>query len=161
MPHFKQQLISDLTTKRILASLIDIAPILIVIFLIFYYFLDFDNDIVNIMNNPDKLEYRAHFRKQQINVHVITFFIWILSGMLMDCSKTQGTFGKVVMGLKVTTSEGHKLDCTTAATRNLAKLASTAPLCLGFIWTLFNRNHMCWHDSLTKTQLTQEKDIIA
>lgn len=154
-----QQHLSNLTTKRIFAVLIDVIPILIVTFFMFYYFLDLDNDLINLLRNPEQQEFQSNFNIQLICIHIMSFFMWITYGMLMDCSKAQGTFGKVVMEIKVTTPDGNRIDCKRAVTRNLAKFASALPLFLGFIWTLLNKEKRSWHDNLTDTKLIKQDDI--
>ena len=69
----------------------------------------------------------------------------------MEASPVRGTFGKWLFGIQVADSEGRKLTIARSIGRNLAKLLSYLPLCLGFLWVVFTKRKQGWHDLIART----------
>lgn len=61
------------------------------------------------------------------------------------------TPGKSLFSLKVTDEEGGDLPVGIAVLRWIAYTVSALPLGLGFIWAIFDRQGLTWHDRLTRT----------
>ena len=69
----------------------------------------------------------------------------------MEVSSFQGTFGKRMVGIKVTDENGNRLTLGQSITRNLTKIISYLAIALGFIWVLFDKKRRGWHDMIAKT----------
>ena len=63
------------------------------------------------------------------------------------------TLGMQSWGLQIETADGRSPDLTQASIRFFAALLSLAPAGLGFIWQLWDRDRLAWHDRLSKTRL--------
>lgn len=63
------------------------------------------------------------------------------------------TLGMQSWGLQLETPDGGRASLTAATVRFFAAFISWAPLGLGFIWQLWDKQHLTWHDRLSKTRL--------
>jgi uncharacterized RDD family membrane protein YckC len=82
---------------------------------------------------------------------VATFLVILGYFAFMESSEKQATFGKQVMGLIVTTEEGERLDLVSAMLRYFAKIISTLPFFIGFLFPLFTIKRQALHDLIVKT----------
>jgi uncharacterized RDD family membrane protein YckC len=66
------------------------------------------------------------------------------------------TPGKMMLGLRVVSAEtGAMIDPATAILRYVGYLVSGIPLCLGFLWVIWDGNKQGWHDKIAKTQVVR------
>ncbi len=65
-------------------------------------------------------------------------------------SERQATLGKQVMGIKVVTASGGKIDYAKAAVRNLSRILSGI-LLIGYIMALFTEKEQALHDLIAGT----------
>jgi len=137
--------------KRFGAYLIDIISITLMVFIIFYLFLDFDKTLTNYLNRGSEIEPRIQFLKERNWIRETSFIIWILYCIIMESSKYQGTFGKHIMGIKVIDENGTRLSFSRSIARNISKIVSYFIMALGFLWILFDKKKQGWHDKLSKT----------
>ena len=72
-------------------------------------------------------------------------------GALLESSEKQATFGKQMMGIKVTDVEGRRIDVTKAFIRQVGKFVSGAILCIGYIIAFFTAKKQALHDLLAGT----------
>ncbi len=63
------------------------------------------------------------------------------------------TLGMQSWGLQLQTMEGFKPTLATASVRFLAAILSWAPAGLGFLWQLWDRDRLTWHDRISGTRL--------
>lgn len=77
---------------------------------------------------------------------VINFFVALLYGPVLESSARQATFGKQMLGLQVTDVEGNRTSFLRALGRNLAKIISYIPLCIGFLMVAFTAKKQGLHD---------------
>ncbi len=63
------------------------------------------------------------------------------------------TLGMLAWGLRVETPDGRLPTLGQASVRFFAAILSWLPLGLGFIWQLWDHEHLAWHDRLSKTRL--------
>lgn len=63
------------------------------------------------------------------------------------------TLGLKCWRVKVVTQTGHSLDWRTAMKRFLASILSWLPLGLGYLWIIFDKEGLSWHDRLSGTQI--------
>jgi len=67
---------------------------------------------------------------------------------LLECSARQATFGKQLLGIQVTDMEGGRLSFVRSLLRNLAKIVSSIPLCIGFLLAGFTVRKQALHDMI-------------
>ncbi len=145
--------------KRFGAYLIDVLPIVIVVFLMYYFFMGFDENIHTYMNRkPDEMQKKIDFYAQRNQIRDLSFLIWIIYSTFLESSVLQGTLGKKVMGLKVIDIHGNKITLLKSIVRNLSKIISYLPVSLGFIWAAFSKEKKAWHDSIAKTYVVIEDE---
>jgi len=77
---------------------------------------------------------------------IYSFFVgfWVRSGR---------TLGMQSWRLQLETMDGGKVGIKTATIRLFAALLSFAPAGLGFIWSLWDRDKLTWHDRISKTRI--------
>ena len=63
------------------------------------------------------------------------------------------TLGMQSWGLQLETMDGGKPTLATASVRFLAALVSWAPAGLGFLWQLWDRDKLTWHDRISGTHI--------
>ena len=139
--------------KRFLAYVLDIIPIYLVVVGIAYFLLGFDQTLSDYMNGDRSLESRVHFLSERNKVRDTTLLIWILYGLFMDCSKFQGTHGKIIMGIIVVNKEGGKITLNQSVIRALMKIVGAVPIFLGYVWAGFRKDKAAWHDMAAKTRV--------
>lgn len=78
----------------------------------------------------------------------VILFLAVLYGALMESSKLQGTLGKIILGIKVTNTEGGKISFINAVGRSALKaLASTlATMGIGCLVAAFTKKKQALHD---------------
>ena len=82
--------------------------------------------------------------------------IQILYFSFMEASKNQATLGKMVVGIKVTDTNGQRLDFTKAFLRNLCKLISNFTLLIGYIMAGFTEKKQALHDMIASTLVVKK-----
>ena len=77
---------------------------------------------------------------------IYTFFVgfWTRSGR---------TLGMQSWGLQLETMDGGRPTLATASVRFMAAIISWAPLGLGFLWQLLDKNKLTWHDRISGTRV--------
>ncbi len=86
----------------------------------------------------------------------MSFFIWWLYYAVMESSNMQGTFGKMAMGLKVTTLSGKKLNFGQATARYFLKWLSNMTLGIGYLMPLFTEKRQTLHDLLSGSLVVEK-----
>jgi uncharacterized RDD family membrane protein YckC len=79
---------------------------------------------------------------------LVCLLVALLYWPLLECSARQATFGKQLLGILVTDMEGGRLSFVRALLRNLAKIASSIPLCIGFLLAGFTARKQALHDMI-------------
>ncbi len=137
--------------KRFVAYLIDMLPIVLILFLLFYNFFGFDETLKAYFSHKDNLDARIQFLIERNIIRNIALGIWIIYGAFMDCSSFQGTLGKYIMKIRVADYEGNPISLKQSTIRNFSKFISIVPLFIGVFWILFDKKHRAWHDKIAKT----------
>lgn len=77
---------------------------------------------------------------------IYAFFIgfWTRSGR---------TLGMQSWGLQLETMDGGRPTLATASVRFMAAIISWAPLGLGFLWQLLDKDKLTWHDRISGTHI--------
>jgi len=65
------------------------------------------------------------------------------------------TLGMQSWGLRVVNDDGQKPDLLRATVRFIAAIVSWAPAGLGFLWQLWDKDMLAWHDRLSGTRLVR------
>jgi len=68
----------------------------------------------------------------------------------MESSPTQGTIGKMVLGIKVTDLEGNRISFGRATGRHFGKIISTIILGIGYIMVAFTEKKQGLHDKMAE-----------
>jgi len=87
-------------------------------------------------------------------VGTVLFIIlsWVYSAG-MTSSQYQATFGKIIMGMKVTDAEGRPLSFAQGSVRFCAKILSTLILCIGLFMIAFSEKRLGLHDHIAGTRV--------
>ena len=142
-------------SKRILAYLIDIIPIVLLVVGVGYLFFGFDVTFSNYLHRGDNVLPREVFIKERNWMRELCLMIWVAYCAIMEASEKQGTWGKQLMQIKVVSASGNRLTFSQSVARNFSKMATYfifAPL---FIWGLFDKKRQCLHDKLHKTYVVK------
>ena len=84
----------------------------------------------------------------QFIFNIIGFIISWVYFALMECSRTQGTLGKMALGIKVTDLEGNQISFAKATGRYFDKLISSIILGVGYIMVAFTERKQGLHDMM-------------
>jgi len=79
---------------------------------------------------------------------VATLLINLFYFPVMESSQRQATFGKSLCGIKVTDLDGQRLTFWRSLLRNIAKILSAIPFCIGFLLAAFTGRKQALHDML-------------
>ena len=140
--------------KRFLAYLIDILPITLIVFVIFY-FLGFNVVLTEYLAEKNNLGVRIEYLTWRNWIRDLSFIIYIIYSIILESSKLQGTLGKYLLGLMIVKDDYSQLNLIDSTKRNLFKIISKVPISLGFIWILFNKKRKGWHDYFAKTNIIE------
>jgi uncharacterized RDD family membrane protein YckC len=81
----------------------------------------------------------------------------LIYSVVMECSVRQGTWGKVLMGLKVSDEKGNRITFSRSLVRNLSKILSTGTLGLGYLMGFFDKRQQCLHDRISGTVVIKDR----
>lgn len=81
----------------------------------------------------------------------------MIYSIVTEASIRQGTYGKVLMGLKVTDESGLPISLGRSITRNLSKLLCVATLGLGYVFGFFDKRQQCIHDKIAGTLVIKDR----
>lgn len=132
--------------RRLLAYLIDIIPIIMLVFGFFYFFLDFDVVWHAYINDYRNGPARDTFLLWRNDMRFVSLMVWVVYGMILDLSRWQGTLGKKVMKIKVVSVDGRPLTTMQSLQRNSLKALSILFLLIGVIWIFFDKKRQALHD---------------
>ena len=76
----------------------------------------------------------------------IILILAVLYGAILEASKLQGTLGKLILGIKVTKTDGSRLSFINALGRSVIKLGSVLFLGIGCLIAAFTEKHQALHD---------------
>jgi len=83
----------------------------------------------------------------------------IIYSTIMESSARQGTWGKILMGLKVCDEKGVPVNFSRSLVRNLSKIISTATVGLGYLMGFFDKRQQCLHDKIAGTLVIKDRLI--
>ena len=76
---------------------------------------------------------------------------------IAEASIKQATIGKRLMDIKVGDLFGNRLDIGTSILRNFAKILSTLPLFIGYLYCFMNKKQQCLHDVMANTLVVKQR----
>jgi uncharacterized RDD family membrane protein YckC len=85
--------------------------------------------------------------------------VWIAGALywpVMHASRRQATFGKSIVGLKVTRFDGRRITMLRSLWREIAKAFSAAVVMLGYIMAAFTPRKQALHDLMSATYVVRE-----
>ncbi len=94
---------------RLLAYVIDVLPITLGILALFFLFLGFDETFQRYTTARGDTNARIEFMAQRYQIRILSFLVYIIYCALLEGSAMQGTFGKRLLGLRVTDENGNRL----------------------------------------------------
>jgi len=71
------------------------------------------------------------------------------------------TPGMMLRGLRLATFDGGDPHIRQLAWRSFGYLVSAGTMMLGFLWALWDEEHLCWHDRISHTHLTWAADELS
>ena len=80
---------------------------------------------------------------------IVNLLVNLLYWPVLESSSRQATFGKSIVGIQVTDLNGNRVSFLRAFFRNLAKIVSAIPLCIGFLLAAFTSRKQALHDIIT------------
>lgn len=98
--------------------------------------------------------------EQRLLIHFFRIYLLAVSYLFFGWFWTHGgqTPGLRAWKIKVLTNNGNTINWQQALARFCWALLSWAACGLGFIWVLFDKNNLSWHDKLSKTRLVHSKN---
>ena len=141
--------------RRMIAFLIDVVPITVAFFALFYFTTDFKQTVDRFFGENPTIEDRRQFLKERNLVRDVSGLTYILYAAALEASSMRGTFGKRMLGIQVVDSAGQRIRFRTAIGRNLSKMFSILPACIGCIAAFWSDKKQAWHDRIAGTYVTQ------
>lgn len=112
-----------------------------------------DTDMID-TSNPEVLV--AMVIGVLIPAYILATVLSILYFTLMESSKHQATLGKMAIGLKVTDSEGERLDFGKALIRQIGKIVSSFTFYIGYLMAGFTEKKQALHDYMAGTLVVKK-----
>ncbi|MGB4774825.1 MAG: RDD family protein [Daejeonella sp.] len=81
----------------------------------------------------------------------------LIYSTFMEASPRQGTYGKILMGIKITDEQGSKITFGQAFIRNLSKLICMLTLGAGYLMGFFDKRQQCLHDKIAATLVIKDR----
>jgi len=66
------------------------------------------------------------------------------------------TIGKMIMGIRIISSEGNNIGFWQSFARWIGYYISGAFLFIGFLWSIFDKNSQSWHDKIAGTFVVRD-----
>jgi len=99
---------------------------------------------------------------QQLEVMVPSLMIILVTSMLVGMSLQAlyfilmwgykgATLGKMALKIKIVNTEGSDISYGSAFLRYIGTIISGIPLCLGYLWMLWDDKKQTWHDKIAST----------
>lgn len=86
----------------------------------------------------------------------LTTLVSLLYWPVMHASVRQATFGKAMLGLRVTDANGNRLSMLRSFGREFAKILSAIPLGIGFLMAAFTGKKRALHDMVASTLVERD-----
>ncbi len=83
----------------------------------------------------------------------------LIYSIVMESSSRQGTYGKSLMGIKVSDELGSRITLSQSLIRNVSKLLCVLTLGLGYLMGFFDKRQQCLHDRIAATLVIKDRLI--
>jgi uncharacterized RDD family membrane protein YckC len=97
------------------------------------------------------------FGDEPLEVTLAGLFLGIAYTVGMQSSKTQGTLGKMAVGIKVGDENGNRITALNALGRYLASFISAIAIGIGYLMVIWDDKKQGLHDKLAGTYVFYEK----
>jgi uncharacterized RDD family membrane protein YckC len=136
--------------QRLLAHVIDLAPIMLLVYGMAFYFFGFGDAwrTYQRLGGIHNLEAREEFLAHRNTYRDAAFLLHVIYGAVMESSAWQATVGKRALGLRVMSVDGKRLSFGAAFGRNIARWLSALPLGYGYLRMIWSPRKQTWHDSI-------------
>lgn len=81
----------------------------------------------------------------------------LIYGSITEASVKQATYGKLLMGIKVTNETGERISSGQAFSRNFSKLICILTLGIGYLIGFFDKRQQCLHDKIAGTLVIKDR----
>ena len=101
--------------------------------------------------------------QKMFRIGTAVFFLFLIPiakfmySSIAEASIKQATIGKRLMDIKVGDLFGNRLDLGTSFLRNFAKILSTLPLFIGYLYCFMNKKQQCLHDVMANTLVVKQR----
>lgn len=83
----------------------------------------------------------------------------LVYGTISEASEQQASIGKRLLNIRVSDFNGQRISLPLSLKRNLAKIASTLPFFIGYLYCFLNKKQQCFHDSIVGTLMIKDRLI--
>jgi len=83
----------------------------------------------------------------------------LIYGSIMEVSARQATYGKLLMGIKVSDENGERITTGQGFARNFSKLVCILTMGIGYITGFFDKRQQCLHDKIAGTLVIKDRLI--
>ncbi len=101
------------------------------------------------------------FNRFDVAVTLAIFALFYAQYMTLFAVFGGSTPGMMLRGLRVVSFDGSEPSPQQLVWRSFGYLVSAGTLCLGFLWSLWDEDHLCWHDRISQTYLTLLENPVA
>ena len=91
-------------------------------------------------------------------LQTLTFFVWVAYFAGHHSSSKRATYGKMMLGIKVTDIDGFRISWMHGVWRYFAMYLSILTLFIGFLMAGFTKHKQALHDKVSKTLVIREGD---
>jgi uncharacterized RDD family membrane protein YckC len=92
--------------------------------------------------------------KYDAAVYGVTLFLFYVQYFGLFTSLNGSTPGMGLCGLRVVSFDGTEPTASQLLWRSFGYLVSAGTLCLGFLWSLWDEDHLTWQDRISQTYIT-------
>ncbi len=138
--------------KRIVATLIDIALLVLISWLLIFVI------GTKLMVIP-KAEFHQHLM-MVLCTYLLLFWVF-LNHFILPASKRGGSLGKQIMGLSIVSADGRTMSPSQSVQRVFGQLLSMATGMIGYLWFLGNSEGKALHDNLAATRVITARNSVA
>ncbi|WP_461537503.1 RDD family protein [Spongorhabdus nitratireducens] len=139
--------------RRLLAFSIDVLPITLFCAAFFWFFQGFDVVYSQFVNFPNDYEAKKSFYEQRNIIRDLSTILCIVYFVIFEGSNIKNSIGKALLGVRVVHTDGEPLTFRTSAKRNVVKFVALLPAGLGFLYPLFNKERLFYHDKVAGTRV--------
>ena len=83
--------------------------------------------------------------------------IKLIMSTVMEASSRQGTYGKFLLGIKITDENGKRIGISQSFVRNFSKIICVATLGMGYLTGFFDKKQQGLHDKIAGTLVIKDR----